>query len=93
MLRPFGANFELLFLQLSQAFGSRARPRARLRLKNSDCSWIAIELCVRARRESGCRYRNGASAPEAWDPDGAASLPIFTRCCRTNSRAKAGFAF
>ena len=30
MLRPFGANFQLLFLQLSQAFGSRACPGARL---------------------------------------------------------------
>lgn len=33
--------------------------------------------------------RNGAFAPEAWDPDGAASLPIFTRCCRTRIRAAA----
>jgi hypothetical protein len=35
MLRPYGANFQLLFLQLSQAFGSRACPRARLWFKKS----------------------------------------------------------
>jgi hypothetical protein len=32
---------------------------------------------------------NGAFAPEAWDPGGAASLPIFTRCCCTKARAAA----
>ena len=30
MLRPPGANFQLLFLRLAQAFGSRIRPDARL---------------------------------------------------------------
>ena len=30
MLRPPGANFQLLFLRLAQAFGSRTRPDARL---------------------------------------------------------------
>ena len=33
--------------------------------------------------------RNGASAPETWDPYGAASLPFFTRCCRTTARQRA----
>jgi hypothetical protein len=33
--------------------------------------------------------RNGAFAPEVWDTGGAASLPIFTRCCRTAARAAA----
>jgi hypothetical protein len=28
--------------------------------------------------------------PEAWDPDGAAALPIFTRCCRTKSARQRG---
>ena len=30
MLRAPGANFQLLFLRLAQAFGSRTRPDARL---------------------------------------------------------------
>ena len=35
---------------------------------------------------------NGVFAPEVWDPGGAASLPIFTRCCRTKACAAAPFS-
>ena len=35
MLRPPGANFQLLFLLLAQAFGSRIRPDTRLWFNSS----------------------------------------------------------
>jgi hypothetical protein len=34
-----------------------------------------------------------SDSEDDWDADGAASLPIFTRCCRTNSQAESGCAF
>lgn len=54
MLRPPGANFQLLFLRLAQAFGSRIRPDARLwfifpfqpRTACSLLKWEQLTLCA-----------------------------------------------
>jgi hypothetical protein len=54
MHRPPGANFQLLFLRLAQAFGSRIRPDARLwfifpfqpRTACSLLKWEQLTLCA-----------------------------------------------
>ena len=47
--------------------------------------WRAV--AVRFARHSCPCKRNGAFAPKAWAPDGAAALPLFYEgCCRTTAR-------
>ena len=64
--------------------GAPARQRARSQ---------KVGMARRRRPTSAARAafasRDGACAPEAWDPGGAASLPFFTRCCRTHPRGSA----
>jgi hypothetical protein len=53
MLRPLGANFQLFFLRLAQAFGSRIRPDARLWFNfslqpRSACSFLKWENSLSA---------------------------------------------
>ena len=60
------------------------------------CPSLRASARQRARSPQGRDWRaaafaskNGAFAPETWDPDGAASLPfLHERCCRTTARKR-----